>query len=69
MDEEYSCYTDSSYLESLARTWKHLRETTLKSKIEEVIEAELDLALLAANKAKSEILKSTKDNIKPLKGA
>lgn len=40
------------------------------SKLHEVIMAELDLALLGAEKAKSEILKdNAKNNVKPIKGA
>lgn len=57
----------TSYIESLVKTRQHL-PVNLLVKLDKVIEAELDLALLGAEKAKNEILKKSKDNIKPLKG-
>lgn len=56
-----------SYVESLARTRWYLKDTSLIDKLDAVIEAELELALIGAEKAKSEVLKASKDNIKPIK--
>ncbi len=68
-EEEIEVYTDSSgYLESLVNAWTRIPEGHyLEKKFEEVILAELSLALLAAEKAKSEIIKRTKNNIKEIK--
>lgn len=73
--------TDStSYIESLIKSQEHilLRRDRTKliskqdkeqlDKLHEVIMAELDLALLGAEKAKSDLLKSNKDSVvKPIK--
>jgi len=40
--------------------------TTLIEKIDKVIDLELDLAIMAAEKAKSELIKRNKNNIKPI---
>lgn len=66
--------TAPCYIESLIRSRLHLNqlftfESPMVIKLEEVILAELELALLSAEKAKSEILKDRAKNISPLKGA
>lgn len=54
----------AGYLESLISSRKHLEfAPQLLEKLDGVIALELDLALLAAEKAKSSILKSIKDNL------
>lgn len=57
------------FLESLIKSRKHLTGKLL-SKLDGVIDAELDLALMGAEKAKSEILKANKEGNKlvPIKG-
>jgi hypothetical protein len=55
------------YLESLVKC-RALLEGHLKEKLDEVISAELDLALMGAEKAKSEILKKdAKSTVRPIK--
>lgn len=66
-----SATTGSSYLESIIKAYERLShihnvESPLIKKITQLIEEELDLALLGTSKAKSEILKATKDNVKPI---
>lgn len=46
--------------------WVLNRDDELLTKLHELIMDELDLALLGTSKAKSEILKTTKDNVKPI---
>lgn len=67
--EEFILNTDShSFLESLARARKLLEGTDMVAKLDEVLTAEIELALMGAEKAKSEILKKDKDNkIRPIK--
>ena len=61
--------SEACYIESLARTRFYLPGNLLE-KLDAVIEAELELALLGAEKAKSDILKdNAKNNVTPLKGA
>lgn len=71
MDEEMLMFVNNdsmSYLESLMRGRVHLKDTPLLSKLDVVIEAELELALMGAEKAKSEILKANKNNaVRPIK--
>lgn len=72
MNEDIEVFLDSpqsgSYIESLARTRQYLKDTVvLASKLDEAILMELELAILGAEKAKSEILKASKDNVRPLK--
>ncbi len=73
MNDDISMYLDksdpSSYIESLVRCRALLSNSpTLLAKLDEVVSEELDLALMGAKKAKSEILKKSKDNIlKPIK--
>lgn len=58
------------YIESLARSARYLTEflPELLPKLSEVITAELDLALLSAEKARSELLKSNKEaTVRPIK--
>lgn len=83
IDEDIDVYLDSSnggssYLESLVRSFRLLIATEndfnkhvspLILLLEEVIETELHVALLGAEKAKSEILKATSNKVVPLKGA
>ena len=74
MKEETEVYLDSSedaksYVESLVNSRQALKNCPIMlAKLDEVILAELELALMCANQAKSEILKTNKDNIKPIKG-
>lgn len=61
-----------SYLESLMRSRLYVDRISsckaeIRIKLEEVILLELDLAKLGAEKAKSEIIKSEKDNVRPIK--
>ena len=78
MNEDIEVYLDqtsegSSYLESLIKSRQFLIQSggdgsnALLNKLDLVINAELDLALMGAEKAKSEIVKATKDNIRPIK--
>lgn len=63
------------FLESLARTKIYLSkiyrcDCTIMTKIDSVLELELDLAIMGAEKAKSEIVKASakdKDNLRPIK--
>lgn len=61
------------YLESLVKAMERMSkmltfEAPEMVKFRQVINAELDLALLGAEKAKSEILKANKDNtVRPIK--
>jgi hypothetical protein len=56
------------YIESLMRSRRHLIDSPkLLEALDTVIEAELELALMGADKARSEILKLNKDNIVSLK--
>jgi hypothetical protein len=58
----------SSYVESLIKSRQWLKDMPLLlEQLDKVISLELELAVLGAEKAKSEILKATKDNIKPIK--
>lgn len=57
--------SSSNYLESLVKCRSLLKDNvTLASKLDDVIFLELDLALMGAEKAKSEILKSNKPTVK-----
>ncbi len=68
-DDMAEFFTDSSnYLESLIRCRKLLEGAySLAAKLDEVIALELDLALMGAEKAKSEIVKANKSTVTPLK--
>ncbi len=80
--DDVEVYLDSSspnsYIESLIKSRQALisshkyQEATknILIKLDEVIQAELEVALLGAEKAKSEVLKAaSKGSISPLKGA
>ena len=71
MDEDTEVFFEGSgcFLESLMKSRKYLADSAkLLRKLDEVISLELDLAVMGAEKAKSEILKSqSKDNIVRLK--
>ena len=72
MNEDIEVYLDDSgsYLEALIKSRKHLKESeALLQKLDQLISLELDLGVMAAEKAKSEILKKQdKDNIvRPIK--
>ena len=74
MNEDIEVYLDGGnspcYLESLIKCRQMLKDSPLLARLDEAISLELDLAVLGAEKAKSELLKTTaKDNIRPLKGA
>lgn len=70
MDDNIDVFLESSnvpcYLESLVKC-RGLLDGSLKDKLDEVIHAELDLALLGAEKAKSEILKKSENKVRPIK--
>lgn len=69
MEDDLEMYFDStgSFLESIIKSRKHL-DGKLLNKLDELIDAELDLAIMGAAKAKSEILKKDTDNkIRPIK--
>ena len=57
---------NSNYLESLCKSRKHLIDSPLLAKLDEVIELEIQLALMGAEKAQNEILKETA-KVTPLK--
>lgn len=62
-----SANTGSSYLESLVKCREHINPNRLE-RLDTLIDLELDLAILGAEKAKSEILKSqARDNLRPIK--
>jgi hypothetical protein len=71
--DEIEMFFDSSdstsFLESLSKCRKLLADSaSLACKLDAVIHAELDLALMGAEKAKSEILKKDKENtVRPIK--
>lgn len=71
MNEDVEVYMEDTgaYVVSLIGTRINLEtEPKLLAKLDKVIEAELDLALMGAEKAKSEILKAAaKDNLRPIK--
>lgn len=77
-DDEIEIYLNNtsegtSYLESLIKSRRLLMDAPdLLRKLEEVIDLELDLAIMGSNKAKKECLKSNKlaevkDNLRPIK--
>lgn len=72
-DDDIDIYMDNSggasYIESLAKTRPLLKESlTLSTKLDELIYMELELAIMGAEKAKSEILKKNKDDVvRPIK--
>ena len=73
MNEDIEVYLDEGgcLLESLIKSRRHLTGTKeILTKLDLVIEAELDLALMAAQKAKSEVLKASakdKNHLTPIK--
>lgn len=72
MNDEIEMYFDNSdstsYIESLAKTRQYLKNTSLLTKLDSLIDKEIDLAILGADKAKSEILKKNKeDTVRPIK--
>lgn len=76
-NEEIDVYLSSDsqgcYLESLVKCRRLLLDAPdMLSKLEQVIDLELDLAIMGSEKAKSEVLKNTKlkevkDNLRPIK--
>jgi hypothetical protein len=74
MDEELDCYftNSSNYLESLINSYVAVSKLqtgmALTKKLQEVIEIEIELALIGAKKARGEILKEeAKNNVVQLK--
>jgi hypothetical protein len=75
--DDIEVYLDSSsdgtsYIESLTKSWRLFAQLVtcdhyLMKKLEEVISLELDLAILGAEKAKSEILKKKDNKLVPIK--
>lgn len=59
----------TNYLESLMCARQHLtKKSALLAKLDNLIDLELELAIMGAEKAKSEALKEkAKDNVKPIK--
>ena len=73
-DDEMEMYFENStsgtsFLESLIKCRSKLLDSSaLAVKLDSLIDEELDLALMGAQKAKSEILKNkAKDNLRPIK--
>ncbi len=76
-EESIEMYVDDSgsYLESLVKSRIYLKDLSpskgshLVAKMEELLLLEIDLAILGAEKAKSEILKkqSSEDKVRPIK--
>lgn len=61
-------YHAEGYVESLARTRQYLVGSPLLGKLDEVIAAEIELAMMGAEKAKSNALKANKENnVTPIK--
>jgi hypothetical protein len=71
MSDDMSVFVNEDsgfYIESLIKSLCHLKKgDSLAVKLRTVIEEELDLALMAAQKAKSEILKKNAKEVSPLK--
>lgn len=76
MNEDIEVYLDNSdstsYIESLAKTRAHLNniykvDCSIMTKLDALLEAEIELAILGAEKAKSEILKAAKNKVRPIK--
>ena len=70
MNDDFDVYFDKTgcYVESLLRSRQYLKNCpSLLYKLDEVIQAEIELALMGAKKAISEILKDSKDNVRPIK--
>ncbi len=56
------------FIESLARSRRYLKDTPLLAKLDKLVSYEIDLAIMGAEKAKSEALKkNSKDNLRPIK--
>ena len=65
MSEETEVIFDTAcYLESLVRMREPLKGTKLLNKLDLVIDAELDIALIGADKAKSKLVKANVRSIK-----
>ena len=68
MDDDIDFIVDNgNYLESLIRSRRHLSDSPMLAKLDEVIEIEIDLALMGAEKARSAVLKDMA-TVTPLKG-
>lgn len=70
MNEDIIEYIDTSggYLESLIKSRRHVGDKLL-SKLDNLISLEIDMAVMAAEKARSEILKkNTESVVRPIKG-
>jgi len=57
----------TSYIESLCKSRELLKNSELLNKLDNVISLELELALQCAERELSELRKSTKDNVRPIK--
>lgn len=67
MNDEMEIFFDksdgTSFIESLAKSRQWLKDNNeLSSKLDNALNLELDLAILEAEKAKSNLLKNSKDN-------
>jgi len=72
MNDDIEVYLDkvssgACYLESLIYARARLDNAELKAALDEVILLEIELAKMGAEKAKSEIIKANKDNLRPIK--
>lgn len=56
-DIDFALMDTPNYLESLLRGRKHVSDSPLLAKLDEVIELEIELALMSAEKARGEHLK------------
>lgn len=69
-DDDIDVFFEQSgcLLEALIKSRHWLKDSTLISKLDELIDLELDLAIMGANKAKSELLKANKEStVRPIK--
>jgi hypothetical protein len=72
MNEDIEVFFDrtegAGYIESLIRSRVHLKDSPLLALLDEVILKELELAKLESDRAKSDLLKSSKENtVRPIK--
>ncbi len=70
MNEDIEVFMDESgcFLEALMKSRRHVENTVLSTQLDKLIGLEIELAIMGAEKAKSEILKKNKDNVlRPIK--
>ena len=64
MDDDM--FITNGFLESLISSRQHLTGSPLLEKLDSVIEAEIELALIGTNKAKAKAMKGV-NNLRPIK--